>query len=333
MKQLRSRYRGLAMYSALRLLLCSPVLLAVSFPVTAQGPAGELSPSAQQRVESLLRSKAEFPPASNLSFKLVGPSELPGFDKVAAHFSSELTGASGDLSLLISKDGSRLAQFTTYDIAGDPRGSIPAEGRPARGGPSTAPVLIVNFDDLECPHCANLHKELFPTLTDHYKDQVRVVYQSLPSEGHPWAMRAAIDTDCLGKESPAAYWAAVDTIHEHASEYGGSERKLALANDELDMEATEEGRRFHVNEEELRSCIKKQDTTPERKSVALASKLGVGSTPTVFVNGAKFEGEVPMNFVFDMVDNALRAEGKVPPPRGVKTEEVRSDAIVKVANP
>ena len=318
----------MAMYTTFRLSLCSPLLLA-SLAVLAQNPSEELSPQTRQRVEALLRSKAELPPASSLSFKMAGPSELPGFDKVSAHFASALTGASGDFSLLISKDGSRLAQFTTYDIAADPRAKIPSEGRPARGGSATAPVLIVNFDDLECPHCANLHKELFPALTNHYKDQVRVTYQSLPSEGHPWAMRAAVDTDCLAKESPAAYWSAVDTIHEHASEYGGTERKLALANDELDTEATEEGQRFHVDEEELKACIKNQDKTPEQQSVALASRLGVASTPTVFVNGARFEGEVPLNFVFDMVDNALRAEGEVPPPREDKAEQVRSGASVK----
>ncbi len=292
----------------------------------AQSPSTELSPVVRQRVEALLRSKVEFPPASSLSFNVEGPSELPGFDKLSAHFVSAMSGASGDVSLLISKDGSRLAQFTTYDIAADPRPKIPHEGRPSRGGPVTAPVLIVSFDDLECPYCARLHKELFPALTDHYKDQVRIVYQNIPSEGHPWAMRAAIDTDCLGRENPAAYWAAVDRIHEHSSEYGGSERKLAVAEHEIDTEATEEGHRFHVDEEKLKSCIEKQDPTPEQQSVAIASSLGVSTTPTVFVNGAKFEGAVPIEFVFDMVDNALRAEGQVPPPRTDKAEQTRSNA-------
>lgn len=176
-------------------------------------------------------------------------------------------------------------------------------------------MLVVGFDDLECPYCAHLHRDLFPALTDRYKDQVRFVYQSLPSDGHPWAMRAAVDTDCLGRENPSAYWAAVDDIHAHASEYGGSEHKLAVAEGEIDTEAADQGRRFHVDETKLKSCIEKQDTTEERASVVRAEQLGVVKTPTVFVNGAKFEGAVPIEFVFDMIDNALRVEGKVPPPR------------------
>ena len=290
----------------------------------AQTVVTEPSPATRQRVEAMLRSKVDFPPASSLSYTLEGQSEVPGFDRLSAHFKSNLTGTSGDLHLLLSKDGSRLAQFTTLDIAGDPRNRVPSADRPARGGSVDAPVIIVNFDDLECPHCANLHRELFPALTNHYKDQVRIVYQALPSDGHPWAMRAAIDTDCLGKGSSPAYWAAVDTIHQNASTYGGTERQLSVADEQLDAETLKEGEHFHVKENELKACIKQQDMAPEQRSTALATSLGVGSTPTFFVNGAKFEGELPISFVFDMVDNALEAEGKIPPPREDKAKEARS---------
>ncbi|HWB32799.1 MAG TPA: thioredoxin domain-containing protein [Acidobacteriaceae bacterium] len=302
------------MRAALRLLLFSSLLLAMNHPLAfAQSHSGELSPALQQHLEAQLRSMADFPPETALTFKILGPSELSGFDRLSCHYASALDGTSGNISLLISQDRTHIAQ--AYDIAADPRTKVPSEGRPSRGGPPTAPVLLVSFDDLECPFCAQLHKELFPALTDHYKNQVRVVYQSLPNDGHPWSMHAAVDTDCLGKESPDAYWAAVDTIHSHAPEYGGTAGDLALAERELDTEVLDEGRRFHVAEEPLQACIEKQDTTPEKESVALASRLGVTRTPTIFVNGAKSEGIVPVDFIFNMVDTALRAEGQVPPPR------------------
>ena len=303
------------MYTALRILFCTALMLSAGEAGVSQNPPAPLTPSVRQRVEALLRSRIELPPATTLSFTEAGPSELPGFEKLSAHYSSSFAGAKGDISLLISKDGTRIAQLSTFDIAADPKTKVPFNDRPARGGPATAPVIVVGFDDLECPFCAQFHKELFPALTDHYKDQVHVVYQSLPNTGHPWAMHAAIDTDCLSQQSASAYWSAVDAIHEHAAEYGGAERKLVVANEELDVEASEEGRRFHLNEEKLKACIRKQDPAPENASVAIASKVGVERTPTFFVNGAKFEGVVPIEFVFDMVDNALRAEGQTPPPR------------------
>lgn len=289
-------------------------IMGTSVAAAQTGPSG-ISPELQQRVEVMLRSKADFPPATTIGLSKGGPSDIPGFDKLDAHFSSAFAGESGNLSLLISKDGKQVAQFSSYDIAGDPRAKVPADGRPSRGGPGNAPVLIVGFDDLECPFCAKLNQELFPALTNRYKDEVRVVYQSFPSEGHPWAMRAAVDTDCLAHESSPAYWAAVDNLHAHASEYGGAGRKLTVAEQQVDAEATEQGHRFHLDEAKLQACIQKQDTAPEKASLVIGQNLGVTKTPTLFVNGAKFDGAVPITFVFDMVDNALRAEGMTPPPR------------------
>ena len=50
----------------------------------------------------------------------------------------------------------------------------------------------VGFDDLECPYCAKMHQQLFPALTQRYKDQIHIVYRDFPLDQHPWAMRAAI---------------------------------------------------------------------------------------------------------------------------------------------
>lgn len=94
-----------------------------------------------------------------------------------------MTGANGNISLLLSKDGICLAQFSTYDIAGDPRTKVPSEDRPARGEPATAPVIVVGFDDLEYPFCAQLKHVMLPS-------DGQVIVQSeeflnVESEGHP----------------------------------------------------------------------------------------------------------------------------------------------------
>ncbi len=61
------------MRTALKLSICSALFVMLSGPtVHAQTSQGELSPQVRQRVEALLRSKAEFPPATSLSFKVVG---------------------------------------------------------------------------------------------------------------------------------------------------------------------------------------------------------------------------------------------------------------------
>jgi protein-disulfide isomerase len=281
--------------------------------VKGQSASPSVSPELAYRIESMLRSKVDLPPASSISFGARNAGEVPGYDRIVAHFSSSVSPEKGDISLLLSKDGTRVAQFNTYDIGSDPKSKFPADDRPARGGAPTAPVVIVGYDDLECPYCGRLHAELFPALTDRYGDQVRIVYRSFPIEGHPWAMRAAIDTDCLGAESAPAYWAAVDQIHAHAAEYGGTVRSLVKAQQELDATVTDEGHVFHVDAAVLKACIEKQDTTKQNASVRSGVELGVSKTPTLFINGAKIDGAVPITFVFEVVDNALKAEGRVPP--------------------
>ena len=292
-------------------------ILCLSIPSlssSAQNAAPAISPELAHRIESVLRSQVELPPASSISFGARTTGEISGYDRLQVHYSSSETGASGDIPLLVSKDGTHIAQFTAFDISTDPKMKFPADDRPARGGPANAPVTIVGYDDLECPFCARLHAELFPAVTDRYKDQVRIVYRNLPIEGHPWAMRAAIDTDCLGAESAPAYWAAVDHIHAHAADYGDTERSLAKAQQQLDATVIDKAQAFRVDESKLKACIVRQDTTKINASIRSAEGLGVIRTPTLFINGLKIDGAVPTAFVFEMIDNALKAEGKTPPP-------------------
>jgi protein-disulfide isomerase len=282
----------------------------------AQTPAdasGKLSPELARRVEVLIRSKSSIPPDYDI---LIGPrtkSDVPGFDEISVNFSSDGK-ASKPVPFLLSTDGKTLAQFSKYDISKDPKLLVSGEGRPARGGPANAPVLIVGFDDLECPYCAKMHAQLFPALTERYKDQVHIVYRDFPLDQHPWAMRAAIDTNCVGAQSPAGYWNLVDYIHAHAAEVGGEEKSLAKANDMLDSLARDEGKRQKLNVDALNACLTKQDDVAIKASMKLGESLGVDSTPALFINGERVEGALPLEYVYRMIDNALIASGQTPPP-------------------
>jgi protein-disulfide isomerase len=218
------------------------------------------------------------------------------------------------MTFLLSTDGKTLAQFNKFDISQDPKTLVSADGRPARGGPANAPVVIVGFDDLECPFCAKMHAQMFPALMQRYKDQVRIVYKDFPLDQHPWAMRAAIDVNCLGTQSTDGYWNVVDYIHAHASEMGGAEKTLAKANETLDTITRDEGKKQKVNEATLGACIEKQDETGVRASMKVGSDLGVEATPALFINGERLEGALPIEYVYRMIDNALVAAGQTPPP-------------------
>jgi protein-disulfide isomerase len=208
-------------------------------------------------------------------------------------------------------------------------------GRPARGGAENAPVLIVGFDDLECPYCAQMNAEIFPAVLDRYKDQVRVVYRDFPLvDIHPWAMHAAVDANCLGATSTAGYWNFIDYVHAHADQIVGSDptagtnptsgadpverykQTLAKADATLDKLTLDEGARQKVSPAELASCVQKQDDSKVKASEQLAEgdPLHLGSAPVLYINGEEVIGVVPIETIYRIIDGALIAAGRTPPP-------------------
>jgi protein-disulfide isomerase len=274
---------------------------------------GKLSPELTRRVEVLIRSRSNVPPEYVFTVGSRSKSDVPGFDEILVSFTADGK-TSKPMPFLLSTDGKTLAQFSKYDISKDPKELVSGAGRPSRGGPVNAPVLIVGFDDLECPYCAKLHQSLFPALTERYKNQVHIVYRDFPLDQHPWAMRAAIDTNCVGAQSPTGYWNLVDYIHAHAGELGGDEKSLAKANETLDTLSRDEGKRQKLNADSLNACIVKQDATAIKASIKDGEELGVNSTPALFINGEKVEGAQPMEAIYRMIDSALTAQGQTPPP-------------------
>ena len=182
-------------------------------------PGTPLSPERARRVEVELRQKANLPPETTVQVGTRTPSEFPGYDTLNVTVTNSGR-TSRPIVFLLSHDGKMLAQITKLDISGDPKALVSDAGRPARGGGENAPVLIVGFDDLECPFCARLHQAIFPAITQRYGDKVHFVYRDFPLDQHPWAMRAAIDVSCMANESGPGYWTEVDYIHAHAGEIG-----------------------------------------------------------------------------------------------------------------
>jgi hypothetical protein len=63
--------------------------------------------------------------------------------------------------------------------------NVPIADSPAVG-PSSAPIVIVEFADFECPHC-QATAPLLDKLVDDHKDTVRFVYKFMPLSGHAHA--------------------------------------------------------------------------------------------------------------------------------------------------
>jgi len=289
-----------------------------ALPVAAIPDPGQKLPlDLARRVEVMIRSHADVPSQFEISISNRTKSDIPGYDQITVAFSNGKNN-SRPITFLLSTDNKTLAQLNKYDLSLDPKDKVSAVGRPARGGPENAPINIVVFDDLECPFCAQMHAAMFPAIVNRYKDQVHIVYLDFPLDIHAWALRAAVDANCLAAVSPIAYWNFVDYVHAHAAEFGGEEHSISKANDELDKFAEEQGQRLKVNPADLEACVKKQDDTAIKAAVKQGEALGVDRTPTLYINGQRITDALaeqnPMELIDRIVDDALRAAGKTPPP-------------------
>jgi protein-disulfide isomerase len=285
-------------------------------PAPAAVQAGvTLSPQMARKAEVMIRNKSTISLDYTISFGVPTVSEVPGYDQVVATFTAEGTSPKS-ATFLLSTDGKTLAQFNKLDLSQDPKDKVSPAGRPARGGGPNAPVVIVGFDDLECPFCAKMNEELFPAILKRYKDQVRVVYRDFPLEQHPWAMHAAVDANCLGSATSDGYWNFVDYVHAHAADLPYDEKTIAKTNEALDKLTLDEGARQKVNQPELVACVLKQDSSKVKASVdeALKDPLSIDSTPVLFINGEKIVGLVSVEQIYQVIDGALIAAGQTPPP-------------------
>lgn len=268
------------------------------------------SVSLDRKIELTIRSQFSVPSDCDISIGPRTPSTIPGYDNLHIAFTqgSKSTG----VDLLISSDGKTLARFEQFDLDQDPTLQIDIRGRPIRGNPS-APVTVINFDDLECPVCSYLHQVLVPAAFSRYGEAVRFIYKDNPLvEIHPWALHAAVDATCLANQSDTAYWSYVDYVHSHGEEVSGASRDVQKSFSTLDRIAGNEGQEAKLDSNQLQACLRRQDETPVRKSMNEAAEMGLNFTPALFVNGEEVRGFKSIEDVWNVVDRALRESGAKP---------------------
>ncbi len=270
------------------------------------GKPAELAPEVSQRIEAALRSQYSVPRTINIVMTDLKPSDQPGYDLFTVTFTGGKNTSSHEF--LISKDRKTLAHLEKIDLSkvdlpADLMAKIDVNGRPVRGN-QAAKVTIVNYDDFQCPFCSRMHATLFPSLLKQYGDKVKFIYKDYPLvEIHPWAMHAAVDANCLAQQNNDAYWSYADYVHNNQRAVAGSGPGEAFSN--LDRIAHEEAGKHKLDEAKLNACLKKQDEAAVRESMAQGDKIGVDSTPTLFINGERVSGYVPEEDMRAMIDRAL----------------------------
>jgi protein-disulfide isomerase len=225
---------------------------------------------------------------------------------------------------LLAKDRGTMLRVTRFDLTKDPfaelMSKIDVAGRPSRGAKS-AKVVVINFDDFECPFCSRMHQTLFPEIFKEYGDRVTFIYKDDPlTEIHPWALHAAVDANCLATQSGDAYWDFADYIHANKREVDTEKTPVARF-DAIDKMTISQGQKHNVDVSKLQSCVKAQNEDAVKASMKEAEGLGVNGTPALFINGQKIDGAVPIGEVRAALDAALRDAGE-PVPQHIPSNPV-----------
>jgi protein-disulfide isomerase len=151
-------------------------------------------------------------------------------------------------------------------------------------GSKDAPITMIEYASLTCPHCAHFHNDVLPQIKTNYIDtgKVKLVFRSYPLD-QP-ALKAAELAECV---SPVTYFPMVGLLFEKQGDWAHGDKPL----DELAKIAAGAG----IDQAKFQQCL--DDKTIADRIIARAQegqdKYGVQSTPTFFVNGRKIQGAVP----------------------------------------
>ena len=147
-------------------------------------------------------------------------------------------------------------------------------------GDPKAPITLIEYASLTCPHCAHFSVTVLPDLKKKWIDtgKVKLIYRDFPLD--QTALKAAQLAECAGKDK---YFGVIDMIFE-------TQPKWATASDPI-ADLSKSLRIAGMGENEVKACL--ADDAVANGVVADyrgGETLGVNSTPTLFINGEQFKG-------------------------------------------
>jgi len=147
-------------------------------------------------------------------------------------------------------------------------------------GDPKAPITLIEYASLTCPHCAHFSVVVLPELKKKWIDtgKVKLIYRDFPLD--QTALKAAQLAECAGKDK---YFGVIDMTFE-------TQPKWATAADPI-AELSKSLRIAGMGDAEVKACLA-NDAVANGVVADYRSgeTMGVNSTPTLFINGQEFKG-------------------------------------------
>lgn len=252
------------------------LLLGAALP--AQQKTDPALPS-EETVNSFMQQTFGYDSSVTWKVASIRPSEAPGLAEVVVVVGN--TQGQQVTTFYVTQDGK-------HALVGDmiPFGAKPYE--PARAalekgmngvakGPAESKVTIVEFSDLQCPHCKEAQPIIEKLLAD--EPNAKFILQQYPLPSHNWAAKGAAYADCVGRTNKDAFWKFVQSVFDAQND---------ITESNADEKFTELAEKSGVKGADIAACAAKPATKSRvDASVALGGAVGVNSTPTFFVNGRR----------------------------------------------
>jgi protein-disulfide isomerase len=171
-----------------------------------------------------------------------------------------------------------------------------------RMGSKSAPFVLVEFSDLQCPFCNDFAKRTLPVFIDRYVKSGKVLLLSVefPLESHPEANKLSMASICAGKQSK--YWQMREAL-------------MNMKAPSVDAAISAASASLGLDESALKSCASSSEVQrPLKTRVEQAKTAGVYSTPTFLlgkiegnaVRGVSFVGDISPSEFSAKVETAMR---------------------------
>lgn len=162
-------------------------------------------------------------------------------------------------------------------------------------GDSEAPVEIIEYASMTCPHCASFHSGVFKQLKEEYIDtgKVRFILREFPFD--PLAAAVSMLARCSGDR----YFDVVDLFFEKQREWAVRDGALGKIRDLA--------RQAGFTNESFEACLTNQELLDGINAVKDHGyrTLGVRATPTIFIDGEKLEGPRNIRAFRDVIEPKL----------------------------
>jgi protein-disulfide isomerase len=171
--------------------------------------------------------------------------------------------------------------------------TIPVSGSPVLG-PANAKITLVEFSDFQCPYCI-LAVPQIQAVMKAYPTQTKLIFKQFPLEIHSRAFLAA--SAALAANKQGKFWRMHDAMFAHHDELS-HETFVKLAQ-EMGMDVA----RFEKDmaSDEVKKAVEKDVDDGER--------AGVQGTPTIFINGQRYNGPITLDYLKQIFDGMLK-DGK-----------------------